>query len=409
MQNAIRRKYAFVLPLPLNNPSSKAALYGLTYFIADENLNPVGKREIITCRGLDNLLPSPNYLFSLGIDPFSIKKGLSEERFLDEITDKIFNEETTVITWSIRNLRILEQICIRNLRKPDILKKAYCVCDINRVLKLHETLESGIPFNSDALSACAAKYGFKNKIPKGNHEGRLDLLEYLFRYLSQVNPSLLRFTLRSTRDRRDSLEKIISGNKYLLEFDLKTRSIEIIKPLKLNEDSICALYFDGNDVLFKNYELTEFGILSPSTVLTEQREKVVNLSLKEAVEALNRAEIPEDNNSDNSYDNFIKKLSEHDLLHYRDALESQKRGFIRADDSSSDSYRRYLMLFAGNNYKENFSDGELQSYYRYCSAQIQSQLNQYLRELENLMENTDSRITENVNLIRRIQAYPMEL
>ncbi|MBP5244600.1 MAG: hypothetical protein J6Z28_07805, partial [Succinivibrio sp.] len=238
---------------------------------------------------------------------------------------------------------------------------------------------------------------------------RLDLLEYLFRYLGQVNPSLLRFALRSTKDRHDSLEKIISGNKYLLEFDLKTRSIEIIRPLKLNDDSISALYFDGNDVLFKNYELTDFGILSPATVLTAQREKVVNLSLNEAVEALNRADIPEDVKSDNAYDVFISRLSEQDLKHYNEALDSQKRGFIRADDSSSDSYRRYLMLFAGNNYKENFSDSELQSYYRYCSAQIQSQVNSYLRELENLMENTDSRIPENVNLIRRIQAYPMEL
>ncbi len=409
MQNAIRRKYAFVLPLPLNNPSTKAAIYGLTYFIADENLNPVGKREIITCRGLENLLPSPNYLFSLGIDPFSIKRGLTEERFLDEITEKIFNEETTVITWSIRNLRILEQICIRNLRKPDILKKAYTVCDINRVLKLHETLETGYPFNSDALSACAAKYGFKNKIQKGAHLERLDLLLYLFRYLSQVNPSLLRFALRSTKDRFDSLDKIISSSKFLLEFDLKTRSIEIIKPLKLHEDSISALYFDGNDVLYKNYELTDFGILSPATVLTEQREKIVNLSLKDAIEALNNTEIPQDKNTDSAYDSFIRKLSEQDFEHYSKALDSQKRGFIRANDDSSDSYRRYLMLFAGNNYKENFSDSELQSYYRYCSSQIQSQLNQYLFELESLMENTASRSPENVNLIRRIQSYPMEL
>ena len=52
MQNAIRRKYAFVLPLPLNNPSSKAALYGLTYFIADENLNPVDENGAVLYENL---------------------------------------------------------------------------------------------------------------------------------------------------------------------------------------------------------------------------------------------------------------------------------------------------------------------------------------------------------------------
>ena len=85
MQTVIKRKYAFVLPLPLNNPASKAALYGIAYVLADENLNLTGEREIITSRGLDNLLPSPNYLFSQGIDPFTIKKGLSEEQFLDMV------------------------------------------------------------------------------------------------------------------------------------------------------------------------------------------------------------------------------------------------------------------------------------------------------------------------------------
>lgn len=408
MQNAIKRKYAFVLPLPLNNPASKAALYGIAYILADENLNLLGEREIITCRGLDDLLPSPNYLFSQGLDPFAIKKGLSEEEFLNILSEKIFNSETTVVTWSVRNLKILEQLCIRNFRKPDILKEAYCVCDVNRVLKLHEILDNGIPFYSDGLSACAAKYGFVGKIAKSEHTKRLDLLIYLFRYLSQVNGPLLRFVLRRYQDRIEALSNSITSDKYLLEYDLASRSIEIIKPLSLQEDTLKALYYDGNDVLPKNYELTDFGILSPATVLTPQRESVVNLSLKVAVAALKDALVTE-NNEKSAYQKFLSTLSEADLAHYQQSLDLKNRAFIRADEKCTESFRQYIALFAGNNYRENLSDSELQKYYRYCSAKIQSQLKQYLRELENLMATADENRTEDVALIRRIQAYPMEL
>lgn len=408
MQTAIKRKYAFVLPLPLNNPASKAALYGIAYVLADENLNLTGEREIITCRGLDNLLPSPNYLFSQGIDPFTIKKGLSEEQFLDILSEKIFNQETTVITWSIRNLKVLEQICLRNFRKPDILKKAYCVCDVNRVLKLHEILEGGIPFYSDGLSACAAKYGYQDKISKSEHTKRLDLLIYLLRYLSQVNGPLLRFVLRSYQDRIDSLSNIIAAEKYLLEYDSLSRSIEIIRPMSLREDTLEALYYDGNDVLPKSYELTDFGILSPATVLTPQRESIVNLSLRDAVTALKEASVPQ-NKEKGAYQTFLGTLSEADSVHYQNSLKLKNRAFIRADNNCSESYRLYVALFAGNNYRENLSDNELQKYYRYCSVQIQSQLKQYIRELENLMATADENKTEDVFLIRKIQSYPMEL
>lgn len=408
MQTAIKRKYAFVLPLPLNNPDSKAALYGIAYVLADENLNLTGEREIITCRGLDNLLPSPNYLFSQGIDPFTIKNGLSEEQFLDILSEKIFNQETTVITWSIRNLKVLEQICLRNFRKPDILKKAYCVCDVNRVLKLHEILEGGIPFYSDGLSACAAKYGYQDKISKSEHTKRLDLLIYLFRYLSQVNGPLLRFVLRSYQDRIDSLSNIIAQVKYLLEYDSLSRSIEIIRPLSLREDTLEALYYDGNDVLPKSYELTDFGILSPATVLTPQRESIVNLSLRDAVTALKEASVPQ-NKEKGAYQTFLGTLSEADSVHYQNSLKLKNRAFIRADNNCSESYRLYVALFSGNNYRENLSDSELHKYYRYCSVQIQSQLKQYIRELENLMATADENKTEDVSLIRKIQSYPMEL
>lgn len=409
MQNEIRRKYAFVLPLPLNHPSSKAALYGISYVIADENLNLAGNREIITCRGLENLLPSPNYLFSQGIDPFSIKKGLTEEQFLSQLQEKIFTPETTVITWSIRNLKILEQICIRNLHQPDLLKKAYCVCDVNRILKLHEMLETGTSFGSDALSACAKKYGFTDNIEKSAHGDRLNLLIYLFRTLSQINAPLLRFALRSSTARVEALEKAISGGKYLLEYDLSTRSLEIIKPLELLEDSLSALYYDGNDVLYKSYELTDFGILSPATVLTAQRENIVNLSLKDAIDALNKATDTPESKNVSEYQSFISRLNDQDLIHFKNSLAQQNRAFIRADSNCSDTYRRYLQLFTGNNYKETLTDIELQNYYKLCSSQIQSQLKQYMRELENLMPNVNENNVQDVSLLRRIQSYPMEL
>ena len=96
-------------------------------------------------------------------------------------------------------------------------------------------------------------------------------------------------------------------------------------------------------------------------------------------------------------------------LYYHSSLNLNNRAFIRADNNCSESYRLYVALFAGNNYRENLSDSELQKYYKYCSVQIQSQLKQYLRELENLMATADDNKTEDVSLIRKIQSYPMEL
>ena len=219
---------------------------------------------------------------------------------------------------------------------------------------------------------------------------------------------MLRFVIRSYHDRIESLSNIIAQDKYLLEYDSLSRSIEIIRPLSLREDTLEALYYDGNDVLPKSYELTDFGILSPATVLTPQRESIVNLSHRDAVTALKKASVPR-NKEKGAYQTFLDTLSEADSVHYHNSLNLNNRAFIRADNNCSESYRLYVALFAGNNYRENLSDSELQKYYKYCSVQIQSQLKQYLRELENLMATADDNKTEDVSLIRKIQSYPMEL
>ena len=79
------RKLLFLLPEPVSSPDDKYPnLYSLSYVLTDLNFNIIDKNELITCKGYDYRLPSPSYLFTQGIDPYTIKNGLSVEKFLDE-------------------------------------------------------------------------------------------------------------------------------------------------------------------------------------------------------------------------------------------------------------------------------------------------------------------------------------
>ena len=105
----LNSQYLFILPLPYSAPSSKASLYGVAYVLTDAAFNILGQKGYIKCKGIEYLLPSPVYLFSQGIDPYTIKNGLSIERFLDEAEKILHNPNVTIFTWSIRNLKILER------------------------------------------------------------------------------------------------------------------------------------------------------------------------------------------------------------------------------------------------------------------------------------------------------------
>ena len=214
MSDNLNRQYLFVLPLPMSAPGLHGSLYGLAYVVTDRYFNIIGNKELITCKGVDYRLPSPSYLFSLGLDPYQIKKGLNECEFLDKVSVLLCNPNVDIFTWSSRNLTILESMCLRNIHPNNIFKNIHCLIDINRVLKMHEIFTYGQIFKSDALLTCAKKYGLNiNTNTSVSVSDRLDALVYMVKTMCQQNMQMINFMLKSQSEKLNLIENAINQGK----------------------------------------------------------------------------------------------------------------------------------------------------------------------------------------------------
>lgn len=405
-------KYLFILPLPLSAPGENATLYGVAYFYTDANFNVIGNKELLTCRGLDYRLPSPSYLFSLGIDPYTIKKGLTEDDFIEELDKIITNPNIDVFTWSIRNLQIAEYMSLRLFRTADILKRVHALVDINKVLKLHELLTEGKTVNSDSMLTCAKRLGFKEQLSKTDILGRLDALLYIVQQVHMMNGPLLNYMLKPFTDKCNELANSITKQSFLIDYNTKERCIEILKPIDLTDLYLDALYFNGQDVARKIFPLTEFSILAPSDVLTDSRQKILNLDLNSIKELLNSmdANAVEINPPKKHFiDAFFDKFTKEDLALFEENMSKNKASFVKAPLSASLEFRKLVALFRGNNYKKTLLDNELQAFYKQCAQSIHAQLNSYSKELLTLTNIVNENSEDEVRLLEKIRTYPMDI
>lgn len=407
------RKLLFLLPEPVTSPDDKyPSLYSLSYVLTDLNFNIIDKNELITCKGYDYRLPSPSYLFTQGIDPYTIKNGLSVEKFLDESEKILHNPNVTIFTWSIRNLKILESMCLRQFREPTILDNVYALTDVNKVLKLSELFTEGKCLNTDSLLKCAFKYGFKEKLSIYDRLGRLRALIHIVKELNLKQTALLNYMSRPHEQKGEQISKAIGQGKFLVDYNVKERSLEVLKPLSLNGNDIDALYFDGNEVRRKYYRLGDFGVLSPATVLTQERQALVNIPLTQITNLLASAnlECVKWDEVKNYSKEFFKDFSQKEYEEYQKILfNNTKEAVVAAPLTTSSNYRNIIFLFRGNNYKGTLLDSELTAYFKVCAAMIEKQLPNYVTELKYLSNSVNENSDEELKLINKIKNYPMDL
>ena len=380
MSDNLNRQYLF-----------HGSLYGLAYVVTDRYFNIIGNKELITCKGVDYRLPSPSYLFSLGLDPYLIKKGLNECEFLDKVSVLLCNPNVDIFTWSSRNLTILESMCLRNIHPNNIFKNIHCLIDINRVLKMHEIFTYGQIFKSDALLTCAKKYGLNiNTNTSVSVFDRLDALVYMVKTMCQQNMQMINFMLKS-------------------QSEVKEHCIEVLKPLRLFDDYLEALYFDGANVLKKNYLINEFHVFSPAGVLTPDRQSLTGINLNEVLMAISAREhsaFEEDKVNIPLSQSFFKHFTQTDLKTYDEYMTVQKEALGMAPLSCSLNFRNLVFMLRGSNYRNTMLDNELQLYYKKCTSAIQAQLPLYAGELKAVLGRVNENSEDELKLIEKIRTYP---
>lgn len=406
--------YLFILPLPANAPTEhNASLYGICYAYTDANFNIIGNKEIITCKGLCYKLPSPSYLFAQGIDPNTIRQGLSEHDFYKKVTELLTAPNTDIFTWSVRNLKILEKISLR-LIEPNVLSRINSLVDINKLLKLNEYFETGLFSKSDSLVNYAKKLGFNQKIDFCDPKSRLDMLLYVVKYLNQNESALLNYSLQGKTYNINKTRNAIEKNTTLLDYNPKLRLIQIVKPVAIIEpkDGFEALVTDGDKLTHEFISFSNFGILSPSTVLTEKRQQITHFDLNAANKALYSADIkslPLNESTLPLYDKLIKLFNKADLKLYDEYLRMPKNALDRPPLSCSKTFRELVFILRGNNFRGTMTDQELSYFYKMCANLIQNQARAYAKELNNLQNNINENDEDQLALFAKIQAYPTTL
>jgi len=397
-------KRLLLLPLPLNAPQGLSSLYGIMYTECDEHFNPLGKSELLTLRSLDYCMPSPGYLYAQHIDPYTLDEGVSEEEFLNRI-EHLFNEDTIIYTWSLGNLKILNQLCQRNLREDLLITRPRCIVDLNLCLKVHELFKEGDCSRSSNLERLGKKYKLSDDLNNQDILHKLMLLKTMAQYLNSVNPHLLAYMSRDLCLHKKEIEKALLENKYLFELNLHDECTEILKPLALEHNTLTALCFDGGQVLKKVYDLYDYTLLAPSGVLTLERQRLLNLDLLDAKSYL--LNVPPQQPTvlherrPRSFECFTKE--ERDFIRKLRTEGVHEAFFL---EQSSAKFRKYLLLYYGANHQKLLSDLDLKSYYALCKQYLEKQLPRYFNELNTLygMSADPNRGA----LLEKIRHYPLE-
>lgn len=303
-------------------------------------------------------------------------------------------------------------MCLRQFREPTILDNVYALTDVNKVLKLSELFTDGKCLNTDSLLKCAFVYGFKEKLSIYDRLGRLRALIHIVKELNLKQTALLNYMTRPHAQKGEQLNKAIAQGKFLVEYNVKERSLEVLKPLSLNGNDIDALYFDGNEVRRKYYRLDDFGVLSPATVLTQERQALVNIPLAQITNFLSNANLESVKWDEikNYSKEFFKDFSQKEYEEYQKILFNNNKGaVVAAPLTTSSNYRNIVFLFRGNNYKGTLLDSELTAYFKVCAAMLEKQLPNYATELKYLSNSVNENSDEELKLINKIKNYPMDL
>lgn len=403
-------KYLFILPLPSSSPKEhNATLYGVVYAFTDAAFNLIGKKELLICKGLSYKLPSPSYLFAQGIDPYTIKTAPTEYEFYQKLKAILTTPNTDVFTWSLHNLKIARKLALR-LADVDAFDNLQSLVDVNKLVKLDEYFATGNIFASDSLLLCANHCLFTQKIAYDDHEGKLDALIYLVKHLCDNSYALLQYCTQGRTFNLKKFESAIAKRQTLLDLNLQKRQLEILLPLALDkaQKNVSALVFDGQSVVYKNLELCDFGIWSPSSVLTPQRVQTTKFDLNEANSTLLSTDVSKlsfDASSISEEQRFLTSLSDKDREYYLNLRFANKHGITSPELCYSKTLRQLVFLLRGNNFANTLIDQELQFFYQHCRKMLLEGAVVYSKELALLANKIDENNESQLKLVDKIGSY----
>ena len=406
----VNSHYLFIISHPICAPGTdKSALAAVSYFITDAAYNIVAKMQQLRCTRPDYILPSPNYLYSQQIDPYSTDKGDSELDFYTKLEKLLLTPNLKIFTWSVRNLSIIESIAYRTLQDQNLLDSISNITDINKVLKVHEIFDTGECSKSDNLIVCAQKYGFVSNKDESDYINRLNALMHLVKHLEQVNPQLLRYTLSDRANKISEVKDAISKGNCLVNYSTKHHELEILKPIICNDVYIKANYFDGGSVTEKYYSFNNANLFAPVKVLTEKRQKLINIDVASILSLLNNA------TADNNFAPFSllinrnKAYTPSDIQFFNQCQTMNKFVIDEAPLNCSHDFRQYILKFRGNNFKKTLIDTELNQYYKICINEIRKQSRIYSSELNSLISIDDGKNEKTVKIINSLVSYINDL
>ena len=406
----VNSHYLFIISHPICAPGTdKSALAAVSYFITDAAYNIVAKMQQLRCKRPDYILPSPNYLYSQLIDPYSTDKGDSELDFYTKLEKLLLTENLKIFTWSVRNFSIIESIAYRTLQTHNLLDTVANITDINKVIKVHEIFDNGECTKSDNLIVCAEKYGFIADKDESDYINKLNALLHLVKHLEQVNPQLLRYTLSDRYSKISEVKEEIKKGNCLVNYSPKHHQLELLKPIICNDVYIKANYFDGNCVLEKYYSFNDANLFAPVKVLTDKRQQLINIDAKAICSLLDNT--PSDNNF-NPESLLIKQkesFTQSDLQFFNECQSMNKFIIDEAPLSCSHDFREFILRFRGNNFKKTLIDTELNQYYKICINEIKKQSKAYSSELNALISIDDGKNEKTVKIINSLISYINDL
>lgn len=406
----VNSHYLFIISHPICAPGTdKSVLAGVSYFITDAAYNTVAQIQQLRCKRPDYILPSPNYLYSQLIDPYSTDKGDSELDFYNKLEKLLLTPNLKIFTWSVRNLSIIQSIALRTLQDKNLLDNVANITDINKVLKIHEIFDNGQCNPSDNLIVCAQNYGFKSNPDDNDHKNRLNALKHLVMHLENVNPQLLKYTLKDRDMKINEIKDAINNGACLVDYSSKHHELEILKPILCNDVYLKANYYDGNLVKEKYYSFNDANLLAPVKVLTDKRQQLINIDAKAICSLLDNT--PSDNNF-NPESLLIKQkesFTQSDLQFFNECQSMNKFIIDAAPLSCSHDFREFILRFRGNNFKKTLIDTELNQYYKICINEIKKQSKTYSYELNTLISIDDGKNEKTVKIINSLISYINDL
>lgn len=399
-------RFLLLQAVPLSQANLAALTAGCSFLRTDQDLNPIGRAAYLPCALSYHSLPSPSFLFRQKIDPRTLREGLKERAFLEEIA-KLIDDDAVIITYGAGYLQILEAMGLRNFTDPDLLSKASCVLDLKEALKVHTLLNGPSVKLGQSLLENARALGLPVDQSLEPWQQKLQALRELYLYLKSRDGPMLSFLQRPLSSKLKLVREVLaSGGPLTL---IENGQVCLFKAVSLNGTTVKGFGIDADLKLTERLvPLTRGLCLAPLGILNEQRQRALGLDVPSMKDKLLKfaAEHPGYVFKKQTLtEQFFSQLDERSRAFYQECKETDPRALSYAPLSVQKKLAHTLLLFRAANHFGTLIDEEQQYYYKMCSQILRKKAEVYVKELDYLAQNLDEKDKEGPALLNKIAAF----